>query len=181
MGERAIRDYPDAHVQELAELFASHPIWLDAARSIADGATSRVYFSHRPGEPWHLERRRGRSVLAPGITEDPDFAFRFTPAAIERLSAVEGEVGNFAVELFRLIIDDDPDLRIGFRIVAPFTRLARRGYLSLLLRGGPRVVAFGASHGVRTLGALRRLVAQLVAREPEPWEATGPAAPRRGE
>jgi hypothetical protein len=173
--------FPDPHVRQLAELFASHPVWLDAARSIAEGATSRVYFSHRPGEPWQLERHRGRSLLAPGCASDPDFAFRFTPAAIERMVAVEGGVGDFAVVLFRLIIDEDADLRVGFRIVAPLTRLARRGYLSLLLRGGPKVVAFGAAHGVRTLGALHRLVAQLVAREPEPWEQAGPAAPRRGE
>ncbi len=59
---------------------------------------------------------------------------------------------------------------MGLRIVAGFPRLVRRGYLGLLLASGPRVLAFGASHGVRTVGALRRLVAQLRDSGPADWE-----------
>jgi hypothetical protein len=166
-------------VERLAELFRSHPAWVAAARSIADDATSRVFFTHRPGEAWRLERRRGETRLVRGPVADPDFCFRFPPGAIERLAGVRGGIGQFAVELFTLIGEEDPALRIDFRIAAPFERLARRGYLGLLLRGGPRVIAFGAARGVRTLAALRRLVAGMVGRAPEPWEIEGRSAPPR--
>jgi hypothetical protein len=43
--------------------------------------------------------------------------------------------------------------------------------VKLLLAAGPRVLAFGAAHGVRTLGALRRLVSDFRARGPADWEA----------
>jgi hypothetical protein len=33
------------------------------------------------------------------------------------------------------------------------------------------VIAFGAARGVRTLGALRRLVSELSSRTPAPWES----------
>ena len=56
-----------------------------------------------------------------------------------------GGLGDFAVELFSLIVETDEGLRIGFRIAAPFTTLARRGYVRLLFAGGFPLVAFGAS------------------------------------
>ncbi len=162
----------DEYVERLAWLFREHEAWKAAARHIEPAATSTVYFSHRPGEPWRLERERGQTLLRPGPAPDPDFVFRFTPAAIERLAAVGGNVGDFAVELFSLITETDPTQRIGFRIAAPFSRLVRRGYLGLLAAGGLRVLAFGASRGVRTLADLRRLIQRVGDRAPESWEST---------
>ena len=69
------------------------------------------------------------------------------------------------------MLDPDPDVRVGFRIVAPFGRLRRRGYVRLLLRAGPTVAASGARHGVGSLTGLARLVRALRAAEPASWEA----------
>lgn len=160
----------DPSIARLRSLFREHPAWVQAARHTADGASSKVFFSHRPGEAWHLVRVGGESLLRPGPATSPDFAFRFTPAAIDRLASVEGDVGDFAVALFSLILEKDERLRIGFRAIASFPRLVRRGYLRLLLSAGPRVVGFGARHGVSGLGELRRMLAQLRARPPEAWE-----------
>jgi hypothetical protein len=132
-----------------------------------------VLFSHRPGERWQLVRRGGESWLLPGDASDPDFVFRFSPAAIERLAAVEGTVGAFAVELFGLVVGDAPGARVDLRVAAPFARLVRRGYLRLLVAAGWRVLAFGARHGVSSLPELRRLVERLASRPPEAWEGEG--------
>jgi hypothetical protein len=163
----------DPQVLRLAELFRSHPIWCEAARHIADDASSRVFFSHRPGEPWRLVRRGGDTLLLPGADEDPDLALCFTPDAIEELARARGGIADFALVLFRLALEKDPERRVRIRVIAPFGRLLRRGYVELLLRGGPRLLWFGASHGVRTLSALRRLVEDARRAEPEPWERAG--------
>jgi len=160
----------DDAVARLARMFVEHPAWVEAARRIESEATSSVFFSHRPGEPWHLERRRGRTLLLPGAAADPDFVFRFTPASIERLCATDGGIGRFALALFELVAEEKPGLRVGFRIAAPFPRLVRRGYLRLLAAGGLRLLALGASRGVRTPADLRRLVGRLRQRAPEAWE-----------
>ncbi|MDH3214649.1 MAG: hypothetical protein OEM05_19390 [Myxococcales bacterium] len=157
-------------IDRLARLFLEHPAWVTAARRLAPQATSTVYFAHRPGEPWRLEHREGRTRLLPGAAADPDFVFRFAATSAERLETVRGGIGDFAVALFTLITEEDPEARVDFRIVAGFPRLVRRGYLGLLVAAGPRVVAFGASHGIRTLAALRRFAAQRRAGTPEPWE-----------
>ena len=160
----------DPEVERLARLFREHPAWREAARHVSDAATSRVLFSHRPGERWRLVRRAGESLLLPGDVGDPDFVFRFSPAAIGRLARVDGSVGAFAVELFGLVVCERPDARVDLRIAAPFARLVRHGYVRVLVAAGWRVLAFGARHGVRSLGQLRRLVERLRSRSPEPWE-----------
>jgi len=165
----------DPHVARLAALFRGHPAWRSAAGFVGNNATSAVYFTHRPDEAWRLVRRDGVTVLEPGAADDPDFVFRFTPAAVERLDAVDGGVGEFAATLFELIVDADEDQGVGFRIAAGFPRLVARGYLRLLLAAGPEVLRFGLVHGVTTLRALRRLVDELRTRPPEPWESPGPS------
>jgi hypothetical protein len=168
----------DPHVSSLARHFREHPAWQTAARHLEESAASAVFFSHLPDEVWHLERREGQTLLLPGPVPDPDFAFRFTPDSIERLVAVRGSIGDFAVELFQLMAETRPRLHVDFRIRAPFTRILRRGYLGLLAAGGTRVLAFGAAHGVRTIAALRRLVEQSRRAGPEPWEADLAPHPR---
>jgi hypothetical protein len=163
----------DPTIDRLAGLFLEHPAWIGAARRISPKATCGVYFTHRPGEAWRLEQVGVRTRLRPGAAADPDLVFRFTPASIERLAAVCGGIGDFAVALFGLMVEDDPELRVDLRIAASFRRLARRGYVRLLLDAGPAVVRFGASHGIRTLPALRSLVSRLRRREPEDWEIDG--------
>jgi hypothetical protein len=156
----------DEWIDRLARLYREHPAWIAAARHLDSSASSTVYFSHRPGESWHLQQVGDETRLSPGAAPDPDLVFRFTPASIERLEAVQGAIGDFAVALFELIVADEVKLRIA----ASFARLVRRGYVKLLLIAGPPVLAFGAAHGVRTARALRRVVAQVRSRLPLDWE-----------
>lgn len=162
----------DPVVARLATFFCQHPAWIDAASKLQPEATSSVYFSHLPGQVWHLARHEGRARLAPGPAADPDLVFLFTPVAVSRLAGVDGAIGDFAVELFRLLSETHPDLRVRLRVAASFTRLVQRGYLGLLAAGGWSVLAFGATRGVRTLAQLRSLVEQVRCGEPEAWEGS---------
>jgi hypothetical protein len=157
----------DASTERLARLFREHPAWVEAARYLGRNASSAVYFSHRRAEPWSLLQREGETQLIPGVPDDPDFVFRFTPASIEQLEAVDGDIGDFAVTLFSLVGEGEVKLRIA----AGFGRLVRRGYVKLLLAAGPPVVAYAAAHGIQTLGALRQLVAEMRDRGAADWEA----------
>ncbi len=161
----------DPYVIQLAELFAENPIWVQAMQSVAEGAASNVYFSHLPGSVWQLVKERDAVSLRSGRGENPDFVFRFTPASIDALATTEANgADDVAVQLFSLILDDDPARRVGFRIVAPFTTLIRHGHLQLVIKSGPKTLAFGASHGIFTLWQLRSFVKRIRSTEPEPWE-----------
>ena len=158
----------DPSIAKLAWLFREHPDWVDAMQHIADGSVSAVYFTHRPGEPWHLIVDSGAVHLLPGPTKKPDFAFRFSPHAIDKLAAAHGGIDAVAVELFDLILADEVD----FRINASFWRLVRHGHLRLVLEAGPKVFAYGARHGVRTLGQLRAVAKSVSSSQQAAWERT---------
>ena len=171
LGQGMGTELPDPWIERLAQLFRAHPAWREAARAIDPRSTSSVFFAHRPGEPWHLERRGDETLLLPGAAADPDFAFRFTPGAIARLEAVHGGAGDFAAELFALALAEDPAVRVDLRVVAGFPRLLRRGYVRLLLESGPRVRALGFAHGVVGVRGIARLVAALRLSSPASWES----------
>jgi hypothetical protein len=156
----------DPAIAKLARLFREDPVWVDAMGRIKSGANSVVYFGHRPGEPWHVIAIDGLVCLRPGPAPDPDFAFCFTPTAIDALAAVEGGIDDVAVRLFDLILAEE----VGFRIIASFWRLIRHGHLRLVLDAGPKVIAYGAQHGIRTLGQLTAFVKQLRSSKPMPCE-----------
>jgi len=158
----------DPTIAKLAWLFSEHPVWADAMERIADGSVSAVYFSHRPGEPWHLIIESGAVHLRPGPIRNPDFVFRFSPQSVDKLAAVQGGIDAVAVELFDLILADE----IGFRINASFWRLIRHGHLRLVLEAGPKVFAYGARHGVRTLGQLRAVAKSVSSSRQAAWERT---------
>jgi hypothetical protein len=160
----------DPWVERLARLFREHPAWREAARLVDRRATSDVFFTHRPGEAWHLERRGDETLLLPGPAAEPDFVFRFAPGAIARLESVQGDAGDFAAELFALVASEDPDARVDLRIAARFPRLLRRGYVRLLLAAGPRVRALGAERGICGLQDLASVVARLRGAPSESWD-----------
>jgi hypothetical protein len=166
----------DLWIDRLAKLFAEHPAWREAARLLHPRATSTVFFRHRPGEPWHLERRDDETLLLPGAADDPDFAFRFTPAAIDRLAAVRGNAGDFAAELFALTYSQDPEMRVSLRVAVGFARLLRRGYVRLLLAAGPRARAIGFANGETGMSSLPHLVGSLRRLDRATWEKPAASA-----
>jgi hypothetical protein len=172
----------DLWIERLVRMFSEHPAWREAARLLDPRVTSTVFFRHRPGEPWHLERRGDETLLLPGAASDPDFAFRFTPAAIDRLASVQGTAGDFATELFALVYSNDPELRVNIRVAVGFARLLRRGYVRLLLAAGPRAAAIGFAHGETGMSSLQHLVSSLRRLDRAHWEKSAPGAapaPRR--
>jgi hypothetical protein len=149
----------DPHVELLRNLFLSHPAWLAAARFIKEGSSSNVRFSHVPGA-YQLLRQDGQSLLLDGPAADPDFAFQFTPRSIERLSAVQGaDIADFGIELLECASSDDPELQVRLRVLVGFPKLLRRGYVTLLIKGGPRVLAHGGKSA--SLSDVRKLLSQM--------------------
>jgi hypothetical protein len=150
----------DPHVELLRTLFLTHPAWRAASDHLKEGASSRVLFSHVPGE-YQLVRRGNQNLLLEGKAQDPDLAFRFTPKSIERLSRVQStEIADFAVELLACGESEDPEMQVHMLVKAGFTKLLFRGYASLLIKAGPRVLT-GSGKGGPTLSDVRKWISAL--------------------
>jgi hypothetical protein len=155
-----IRDLMDPHVELLRNLFLTHPAWRTASDHLKEGSSSRVLFSHIPGE-YQLVRRGSQNLLLEGKATDPDLAFRFTPKSIERLSRVSGsDIADFGVELLECAASEDPEIQVRMLVIAGFTKLLFRGYAGLLLKAGPRVLR-GSGKGGPSLSDARKLLTSL--------------------
>ena len=150
----------DPHVELLRTLFLTHPAWRMASQHLKEGSSSRVLFSHVPGE-FHLLRKGNANLLLEGPAKDPDLAFRFTPGAIERLSRVKSnDIADFGVELLDCASSTDPGVQVRMLVIASFPKLLLRGYAGLLLRAGPRVLK-GSSKGHVGISDARKWIAAL--------------------
>jgi hypothetical protein len=150
----------DPHVELLRNLFLTHPAWRAASDHLREGSSSRVLFSHVPGE-YQLLRRGKQNLLLEGKAHDPDLAFRFTPKSIERLSRVEGsDIADFGVELLDCAASEDPEIQVRMLVIAGFSKLLLRGYAGLLLRAGPRVLK-GSGKGGPSISDVRKLISAL--------------------
>ena len=161
-------------IEQLRIFFAEHPAWVKAAKSIVDGANSEVVFDGEAA-PWRLMRVDGVSVLEPGVAPSPDFTFYFTGSAIASLTQTDQKatISDFALVLFNRIISDDPRERIGFHVRAPFGQLVKRGYLRVLLRGGPAVLRFMSEHGIRSWRDFNSLVTAVRGDSTFDWARLG--------
>lgn len=166
------RDAPDgdAYVLALGRLFRDNPVWARAMGCIAIGVASNVYFTHLPQQAWRFVKAAEGVDLVPGRADAPDFVFRFTPGAVVALASAAGSADAVAVTLFDLMLDPDSARHVDFRIVASYATLVRHGHVRLLVTSGPKVLAYGAAHGIRTPGQLRELVRNLRRRAPADWE-----------
>jgi hypothetical protein len=150
----------DPHVELLRTLFLTHPAWRTASDHLKEGSSSRVLFSHVPGE-FQLLRKGHANLLLEGPAKDPDLAFRFTPLAIERLSRVKStDIADFALELLACAASTDPELQVRMLVIASFPKLLLRGYAGLLLKAGPRVLKSGGGGRVG-IGDARKWIAAL--------------------
>jgi hypothetical protein len=150
----------DPHVELLRTLFLTHPAWRAASDHLKEGSQSRVLFSHVPGE-FQLVRRGTQNLLLEGKARDPDLAFRFTPKSIERLSRVQGtDIADFGVELLECAASEDPEIQVRMLVIAGFPKLLLRGYATLLLKAGPRVLKGGGKAGP-SLSDVRKMISAL--------------------
>ena len=78
-----------------------------------------------------------------------DFRLSFgNKALLAILESDSRDVGDFGVAFFKSLVQNDESLRINAKIFSGFFNLTRKGYLSLIPMGGPKVLKYLASKGV---------------------------------
>jgi len=112
-----------------------------------------------PAGPAHFRMEESGPVLLPGLVADPDFSLTLSGGAVRRITALGSEeVGEVGVEFFKLVVAQDPELKVRIHIHARPARLLANGYLGVLALGGLRVSWWLLRNGVKNpLAGIERL------------------------
>jgi hypothetical protein len=138
---------PGPSFDALKSFLETAPAAQRATRALGRGA--RVNVALETGAA-RFTMESGAPRLEEGAAPDPDFTLRLPAGAVERLTSLRSQdVGEFGVEFFKLVLDRDPNRKVGVKIDAPTTRLLGNGYLSVLALGGLKVSWWLIKNGVK--------------------------------
>jgi hypothetical protein len=133
-----------------------------AAASLRAGAEVAITLTDVEGD-WRIFRTDDAGIaFEAGKAVDPDFDLRIPPAAIYSIcSRHDSDVGDLGVTFFEHLVEKDPALKIAVKLHSGFIKLTGRGWLTLLARGGPKVVLWMANKGMRGPGGVATALGRL--------------------
>jgi hypothetical protein len=145
----------------LARFVLVSPAARKAASLLREGAEVAVAFTDVAGE-WRFCVNAGNPAIESGKAQDPDFELYLTAGAVRSICSMpDADLGELGIAFFEHIVSRDPDHKIRVRPYSGLIKLTRRGWLSLLARGGPKLAIWMARKGLRSPGdvvaALTRL------------------------
>lgn len=150
---------PDDSYQLLKQFFESHPVAQKATAPLKRGAEVAVHFTDLPGRTFRFYKEDDAPRLTESSPQDADFDLTLAPLAVQEIVALEGhEVGDFGIAFFSHLIASEPERKVQVKLHAGPLKLLRRGYLGVLVLGGPKVLGWLARKGVKNpMEAIERL------------------------
>src|ERR1700689_5223217 len=137
---------PDAM---LARFVLISPAARKAASLLREGAEVAVAYTDVAGE-WRFCVNAGNPAIESGKAQDPDFELSLTAGAVRSICSMpDADLGELGIAFFEHIVSRDPDHKIRVRPYSGLIKLTRRGWLSLLARGGPKLAIWMARKGLR--------------------------------
>jgi hypothetical protein len=102
------------------------------------------------GGPARFVMEGGRAQVLEGAPQHPDFTLTLPDGAIRRITALQtDDVGEFGIEFFKLVLEQDPAMKARVKIDAPTSQLLSHGYLGVLAQGGMKVTWWLLKNGVK--------------------------------
>ena len=136
----------------LARYFDTAPAARRAVRPLAEGARVALELDEGPAG---FAMVGGAARLTAGRPADPDFTLAIPAAAVARIEA-QGrvDVAEAGLALFRLVLEQDPALRVGVSVQAPLHRLVAHGWLGVVALGGAKVALWLLRRGLANPAAV---------------------------
>lgn len=143
----------------LNALFA-RPVAVRGMSPLKDSAVIALYVDDRG--PATLGKRGKEPYIAANAPEKPDFTFRVSAGALERLEALEtDDLGEVGVAIAKLIASGDASTRVRAAVhVGPFD-LFLKGYLGIFSLGGATLMRHLASTGLTSLGKIKEAISRM--------------------
>ncbi len=131
----------------LKTFFETAKVARKATKPLSDGAEVGLRLD---GGPARFTVRDGRALVEDEAPREPDFTITLPDGAVRRITALQSDdVGEFGIEFFKLILEEDPAVKVRVKIDAPTSRLLHHGYLGVLAQGGMKVTWWLLKNGVK--------------------------------
>ena len=142
-------------MQKDLQKFLQGPLARKALSGLARSAVIRIEVD---GVPYRCIFASGTPILIEEGGREADLDFwisnKTISAVLAHTESTGADLASLGVFLFERIFAQG-DARIGFRINATLFTLARRGYFSVIVAGGPMVMKYLASKGFGSLNKIR--------------------------
>ncbi len=143
--------------ERLREFMLEHPAAKRAMKQLKPGAAINFILSEDE-TVYHAKRIKSGAEMNKGATEQVDLWLRLGPRAVDDLLELNtSDLGTFGVEVLKhMVASRPPEEKIDIKLEAGFIGLTKRGYLKIVILGGPKVMGFLAKKGFGGLGAIKK-------------------------
>ena len=132
-----------------------------AASHLKPAAEVGVKFTDLPGH-YRFTLVEGKPRFLDGAPKDPDFELTLAPGAVTALAAQpDAELGDLGILFFQHILSKDPNSKIGVKLHSGLIKLTMRGWVSVMMSGGAKVLGWMASKGLRGPSAIASAIGRL--------------------
>lgn len=132
----------------MKEFFETNPITKKLVEPLKEGAVAWMEFEGDE-TPYTLIKEKGKSVLRPGKPEKPELYMKFNKGAIDYLFELRSDnIQDYALRLFECAIRPTPERRVEGKLLTSLLDAYRKGYIKMLLLGGPKAVGWAAQLGI---------------------------------
>jgi hypothetical protein len=141
------RAMPAASFEALKKFFETSEVARKATKPLGRDAEVGLQLD---GGPAHFTMAGGAPTVAEGPPAKPDFTLTLPDGAVKRITSLQsGDVGEFGIEFFKLVLEKDPAMKARVKIDASTSQLLSHGYLGVLAVGGMKVTWWLLKNGVR--------------------------------
>jgi hypothetical protein len=138
---------PGPSYEALKKFFETTEAARKATKPLEPGAEVALRLESGPAR---FTMDRGQAKVLDEPAKSPDFTLTLPDGAVRRITALESDdVGEFGIEFFKLVLEKDPNLKVGVKIDAPTGQLLKHGYLGVLAIGGMKVTWWLLRNGVK--------------------------------
>ena len=133
----------------MKDFFETNPVTKKLAAPLKEGAVAWIQFEG-DDTSYTLIKENGMSVLRSGKPEKAELYMKLNKGAIDYLFELQSDnVQDYALRLFECAIRPTPERRVEGKLTTSLLDAYRKGYIKMLLMGGPKAISWAAQLGIQ--------------------------------
>jgi len=135
--------------QRMKKFYEESDIGHQLAAPLKEGTRAVVEFVGDQ-QLYGMEKVKGRTVLTPGKPEKAEIYFKFSEGSIDYLfNPPADDAADYINRLCDCLLEKDPNKKVELKLLTSVVDGWRKGYIAMMMLGGPRAVSTIAKIGIK--------------------------------